>query len=89
MLNLTALIVIVFIVGYLFIALESVTKVNKAAVALLMFVAVWTLYMLTPGMYLPDIPHDRIASAAFIVTFLRLTRRFRPFLLKTASRLRI
>ena len=43
MLNLTALIVIVFIVGYLFIALESVTKVNKAAVALLMFVAVWTL----------------------------------------------
>lgn len=62
MLNLTALIVIVFIVGYLFIALESVTKVNKAAVALLMFVAVWTLYMLTPGMYLPDIPHDRIVS---------------------------
>ena len=55
MLNLTALIVIVFIVGYLFIALESVTKVNKAAVALLMFVAVWTLYMLNPGMYLPDI----------------------------------
>ena len=62
MLNLTALIVIVFIVGYLFIALESVTKVNKAAVALLMFVAVWTLYMLNPGMYLPDISHDCIAS---------------------------
>ena len=53
MLNLTALIVIVFIVGYLFIALESVTKVNKAAVALLMFVAVWTLYMLNPECTFP------------------------------------
>lgn len=61
MLNLTALIVIVFIVGYLFIALESVTKVNKAAVALLMFVAVWTLYMFNPGQYIPGVPHDGIA----------------------------
>lgn len=41
----TASIVIVFIIGYLFIALESFTKVNKAAVALLMFVACWVLYM--------------------------------------------
>ncbi len=63
MLNLTALIVIVFIVGYLFIALESVTKVNKAAVALLMFVAVWTLYMLNPGQYIPGVPHDGLVSA--------------------------
>lgn len=37
-------IVIVFIVGYAFIALESVTKVNKAAVALLMCVICWSLY---------------------------------------------
>lgn len=44
--TLSVAIVIVFVVGYLFIALESVTKVNKAAVALLMFVVVWTLYML-------------------------------------------
>ncbi|MGN1254070.1 MAG: sodium:proton antiporter, partial [Prevotella sp.] len=43
--TLSIAIIIVFIVGYLFIALESVTKVNKAAVALLMFVVVWTLYM--------------------------------------------
>ena len=37
--SLTIAIVVVFVVGYLFIALESITKVNKAAVALLMFVA--------------------------------------------------
>lgn len=49
--TLSIAIIIVFIVGYLFIALESVTKVNKAAVALLMFVVVWTLYMLNPGYF--------------------------------------
>lgn len=42
-----------FCVGYLFIALESVTKVNKAAIALLMFVVCWTLFMIDPGSYLP------------------------------------
>ena len=42
-----------FCVGYLFIALESVTKVNKAAIALLMFVVCWTLFMVDPSSYLP------------------------------------
>lgn len=50
---LTIAIVITFCVGYLFIAVESVTKVNKAAVALLMFVACWTLFMISPGSYIP------------------------------------
>jgi Na+/H+ antiporter NhaD/arsenite permease-like protein len=50
--TLTIVIIVVFCVGYLFIALESVTKVNKAAVALLMFVACWTLFMLSPGSYI-------------------------------------
>lgn len=45
----TAAIVIVFIVGYLLIALEAFTKINKAAVALLMFVACWVLYMAGAG----------------------------------------
>ncbi len=36
--------VVVFIIGYTFIALENVTKVNKAAIALLMCVVCWTLY---------------------------------------------
>ncbi len=49
--TLSVAIIIVFVVGYLFIALESVTKVNKAAVALLMFVVVWTLYMINPGYF--------------------------------------
>lgn len=46
--TLTIAIIIVFVLGYACIALESVTKVNKAAVALLMFVACWTLFMFDP-----------------------------------------
>ena len=38
MTTLTIAIIVVFILGYACIALESVTKVNKAAIALLMFV---------------------------------------------------
>lgn len=53
--TLTIAIIAVFIVGYVFIALESVTKVNKAAVALLMFVACWTLYMVNPSAYIPGV----------------------------------
>lgn len=56
--TLSIAIIIVFVVGYLFIALESVTKVNKAAVALLMFVVVWTLYMINPG-YFVSLIHPR------------------------------
>ena len=56
--TLSIAIIVVFIVGYLFIALESVTKVNKAAVALLMFVVVWTLYMLDPG-YFVNLMHPQ------------------------------
>lgn len=51
--SLTIAIVVMFCVGYLFIALESVTKVNKAAIALLMFVMCWTLFMIDPSSYLP------------------------------------
>lgn len=50
---LTIAIVTVFVIGYLFIAMESVTKVNKAATALLMFVACWTLLMIAPESYYP------------------------------------
>lgn len=61
--TLTLTIVTVFILGYLCIALESFTKVNKAAVALLMLVACWTLFMFDPGSYLPDIAGDKISIA--------------------------
>ena len=53
---LTLAIVIAFCIGYLFIAIESVTKVNKAAVALLMLVVTWTLFMVTPAAYLLGVP---------------------------------
>ena len=49
MTSLTLAIVLVFITGYLCIALESLTKVNKAPVALLMCVACWTLFMFKFG----------------------------------------
>jgi Na+/H+ antiporter NhaD/arsenite permease-like protein len=51
MTTLTLIIVTVFVLGYACIALESVTKINKAAVALLMCVACWTLFMLSPDSY--------------------------------------
>ena len=50
--TLTLVIVIVFIIGYACIAIESVIKVNKAAIALLMFIACWTLFMIDPNAYL-------------------------------------
>lgn len=56
MTTLTLAIVIVFVVGYFCIALESVTKVNKAPVALLMCVACWTIFMIDPSGYiLPEV----------------------------------
>ena len=41
MTTLTLAIVIVFCIGYFFIAIESITKINKAAIALLMLVVTW------------------------------------------------
>lgn len=46
--TLTTFICFAFILGYLCIALESVLKINKAAIALLMFVACWTIFMANP-----------------------------------------
>ena len=50
--SLTIAIIVAFVIGYFFIAIESVTKVNKAAIALLMFVVCWTLFMIDPAQYL-------------------------------------
>lgn len=52
MTTLSIIIVAVFCIGYLLIAIESVTKINKAAIALLMFVFCWTLFMIDPGQYI-------------------------------------
>lgn len=62
--TLTIAIVIVFVLGYALIATESLTKVNKAAIALLMFVGVWTLFMFDPAVYLPNCGvGDKVAAA--------------------------
>jgi Na+/H+ antiporter NhaD/arsenite permease-like protein len=61
--TLTIAIVIVFCIGYFCIAIESVTKINKAAIALLMFVATWTLFMFDPGSYVSEAVGSNIASA--------------------------
>ncbi len=62
MTTLTIAIVVVFVLGYMLIALESLTKVNKAAIALLMFVACWTIFMIDPSSYLPAAIGDKTAS---------------------------
>ena len=56
-------IVCVFVLGYFFIAIESLTKVNKAAIALLMFVSTWTLFMLDPGSYIASALDGHVAQA--------------------------
>lgn len=43
------IIVVAFCIGYAFIALEAVTKINKAAIAILMCVVCWTLLALGHG----------------------------------------
>jgi len=46
--TLTIAIIVVFVLGYASIAMESLVKIDKAAIALLMFVFCWTLYMFDP-----------------------------------------
>ena len=66
MTSLSVAIIIVFIAGYACIAGETLTKVNKAAVALLMCVACWTLFMIDPGQYVAMHAPELVAGAAAI-----------------------
>ena len=61
--TLSIFIVILFCIGYFCIAIESVTKINKAAIALLMFVGCWTLFMIDPGSYVANAIGDMKAAA--------------------------
>ena len=56
--TLTLVIITVFVVGYICIATESLLKINKAAIALLMCVFCWTLLMMAPGSFYPDVAPD-------------------------------
>ena len=58
--TLTICIVTAFVIGYLCIALESLTKVNKAAIALLMCVVCWTLLMMNPASFYPMIAGEEV-----------------------------
>ena len=57
--TLTISIIVVFVMGYMLIATESLTKINKAAIALLMLAACWILYMVDPAQFIqvmhPDV----------------------------------
>ena len=64
--TLSIAIILAFVIGYLFIAIESVTKINKAAIALLMFVVCWTIFMIDPASLVPalaSIDHSQMANA--------------------------
>ena len=43
--------VVVFVIGYFFIAMEHTFKINKSATALLLAVAMWTLYVAIGGFH--------------------------------------
>ena len=60
--TLTLCIVVLFCFGYFCIAIESVTKINKAAIALLMFVGCWSLFMIDPASYVAAAVGDMKAS---------------------------
>lgn len=62
MTTITTLIVAIFVLGYFLIAIESLTKINKAAIALLMFVGCWTIFMFDPGLYLAAAVGDKIPA---------------------------
>ena len=64
--TLSIAIILAFVIGYLFIAIESVTKINKAAIALLMFVVCWTIFMIDPVSLVPalaSVDHSQMANA--------------------------
>ena len=67
--TLTIAIIVVFVLGYALIAMESLTKVNKAAVALLMFVFCWTLYMFDPAPLVQLMHPDFTGTGDKVVSF--------------------
>ncbi len=60
--SITIAIIMAFLLGYMAITLESFTRVNKAAIALLMFVVCWTIFTLDPGQYLPGVAPGDLMS---------------------------
>ena len=65
---LTISIITVFVFGYACIAFESGLKVNKAAIALLMCVACWTLFMIDPLSYVMSADPSYAGGAAGLLS---------------------
>ena len=82
MTTLTISIIVVFVLGYALIATESLTKVNKAAIALLMLVGCWTLYMVDPMQYLqlmhPDYTRRIPTNGGKWVILLKIGTKIKP-----------
>ncbi|MBR1726360.1 MAG: sodium:proton antiporter NhaD [Muribaculaceae bacterium] len=55
-------IILAFVLGYAAIALESFTRVNKAAIALLMFVICWTIFAMAPEDFVTGVAPDQMMS---------------------------
>lgn len=74
--SIITILVAAFCVGYAFIALEAVTKVNKAAIAILMCVVCWTLLALghegmnLPGFELSEAIEKNLGEAGTTLFFL-------------------
>lgn len=68
----TTLIIVVFLLGYLNIAMESVSKINKAAFAILMCVICWVLYAIGDyaGGNLTEILERNLGEAGTTLFFL-------------------
>lgn len=66
----TLIIVVLFLIGYLFIALESVTEINKAAIALLMCVLCWSIYVFSPGAEIGEMLKMHLGDTAETLFFL-------------------
>ncbi|WP_028898088.1 sodium:proton antiporter NhaD [Prevotella sp. HUN102] len=62
--TLTIAIIAIFVLGYMLIATESLVKIDKAAIALLMFVFCWTLYMVDPAQFVPLMHPEALISDA-------------------------
>lgn len=67
----TNIIITIFIIGYLCITIENITKVNKSAVALFMGVACWALYMMgNPGTSIEDVFLPHVGETCETILFL-------------------
>ncbi|NLV53659.1 MAG: sodium:proton antiporter [Bacteroidales bacterium] len=67
----TTIIIIIFVLGYLCIVMESFTKVSKSAIALFMGVACWAVYMMAhPGLSAEEVFLPHVGETCETILFL-------------------